>query len=225
MTHLAKPLGIVFGAAFAVSAVMPAYAASHSGSCEKPGGFPERPLTMIVPYGPGGGSGQVARGMIQGVKDFSGDDINADYKPGGAGIVGLKTYMAAPQDGYTVLEHIDDASSAFAAGRSEVHPANDLIPLVVSQITFSQIYIRKSEDPFHRLELGYVELRARAQGGKSHDRQRVRAKAQWSGSKHEPDRRSLRHKASADQLRQGRTTLRLLSRAARSTRCSSSRAT
>lgn len=148
MTYPAKPLGIVLGAAFALSAVAPAYAASHSGACESPGGFPERPLTMIVPYGPGGGSGQVSRGMIQGVKDASGVDINADYKPGGAGIVGLKTYMAAPQDGYTVLEHIDDASSAYAAGRSEVHPANDLIPLVISQITFSQIYIRSSEDRF-----------------------------------------------------------------------------
>ena len=31
----------------------------------KPGGFPDRPLTMIVPYGPGGGSGQVAAGMAK----------------------------------------------------------------------------------------------------------------------------------------------------------------
>ena len=32
-------------------------------SMAKPGGFPERALTMVVPYGPGGGSGQVAAAM------------------------------------------------------------------------------------------------------------------------------------------------------------------
>ena len=146
---------------------MPALAAGDNlpASMDKPGGFPERPLTMIVPYGPGGGSGQVARGMIQGVKDATGIDITPDYKPGGSGMVGLKTYMAAPADGYTVLEHIDDATSAFAIGKSKIHPAEDLIPLVISQITFSQIYIRANEDRFTDWE-SYVAF-VKAQGGKS----------------------------------------------------------
>jgi tripartite-type tricarboxylate transporter receptor subunit TctC len=53
--------------------------------------------------------------------------------------------MALPADGYNILEHIDDAASAYASGQSKVHPAKDLIPLVISQITFSQIYIRANE--------------------------------------------------------------------------------
>ncbi len=32
-------------------------------SMKGPNGFPDRALTMIVPYGPGGGSGQVAAAM------------------------------------------------------------------------------------------------------------------------------------------------------------------
>ena len=35
------------------------------GSMDRPGGFPERALGMIVPYGPAGGSGQVAQAMAQ----------------------------------------------------------------------------------------------------------------------------------------------------------------
>ncbi len=35
----------------------------REASFAKPGGFPERALTMIVPYGPAGGSGQVAAAM------------------------------------------------------------------------------------------------------------------------------------------------------------------
>ena len=132
--------GLLAGAILGAALALPAQAAGDNlpATMEQPGGYPERPLTMIVPYGPGGGSGQVSRAMIQGVKDATGIDITPDYKPGGSGMVGLKTYMAAPADGYTVLEHIDDATSAFAIGKSKIHPANDLIPLVVSQITLAR---------------------------------------------------------------------------------------
>ena len=34
-----------------------------------PGGFPERALSMTVPYGPAGGSGQVAQAMAQAVSE------------------------------------------------------------------------------------------------------------------------------------------------------------
>lgn len=161
MKHLRTVTGLVLGAGLALSALPPVLAETM----EKPGGFPERPLTMIVPYGPGGGSGQVSRAMIQGIKEATGIDITPDYKPGGGGVVGLKTYMAAPADGYTVLESIDDATSAFAAGRSDVHPARDLIPLVTAQITFSQIYIRNDETRFTDWD-SFVGF-ARAQGGKA----------------------------------------------------------
>ena len=80
-------------------------------------------------------------------------------------MVGLKTYMAAPADGYTVLEHIDVATSAFAAGRSNIHPANDLIPLVISQITFSQIYVRSTETRFNDWD-SFVKY-AKGAGGKA----------------------------------------------------------
>ncbi len=114
-------------------------------SMDKPGGFPERALTMIVPYGPAGGSGQVAAAMAEAVTELTGVPINRDHKPGGSGTVGMTAYMAAPADGYNVLEHIDDASSAHALDSSLPNPAEDLIPLVTSQVTFSQIYIRADE--------------------------------------------------------------------------------
>jgi tripartite-type tricarboxylate transporter receptor subunit TctC len=60
----------------------------------------------------------------------------------------MTAYMSAPADGYTVLEHIDDASSAHALDSSKPNPAVDLIPLVISQVTFSQVYIRSNETRF-----------------------------------------------------------------------------
>jgi tripartite-type tricarboxylate transporter receptor subunit TctC len=119
-----------------------------AASMEGPGGYPERALTMVVPYGPAGGSGQVAQAMAQAVTELTGVNINRDHKPGGSGTVGMTAFMATPNDGYTVMEHIDDASSAHALDSGRPNPAEDLIPLVTSQITFSQIYIRTNEDRF-----------------------------------------------------------------------------
>jgi tripartite-type tricarboxylate transporter receptor subunit TctC len=134
-------------------------------SMDGPDGYPQRALTMIVPYGPAGGSGQVAQAMAQAVSDLTGVSINRDHKPGGSGAVGMTSFMATPADGYTVLEHIDDASSGHALDSSRPNPADDLIPLVTSQITFSQVYIRVEEDRFTDWA-SFVDW-VKAQGGKA----------------------------------------------------------
>ncbi len=142
--------GVAF-ASMALSANM-AYAACATdgmpSSADKPGGYPARALSMVVPYGPAGGSGQVSQAMARAVSDLTGVSINRNHKPGGSGTVGMTAYMATPADGYSVMEHIDDASSAHALDSGRPNPASDLIPLVISQITFSQIYIRTNEDRF-----------------------------------------------------------------------------
>ena len=149
------------GAAFAV----PYECLYKKTSMAKPSGFPSRALTMIVPYGPAGGSGQIAAAMAEAVTGHTGVNINRDHKPGGSGTVGMTAYMSAPADGYTVLEHIDDASSAHALDSSRPNPAVDLIPLVISQVTFSQIYIRTNETRYNDWS-SYVKW-VKAQNGKS----------------------------------------------------------
>jgi tripartite-type tricarboxylate transporter receptor subunit TctC len=162
-----RDIGRLFaGALLGATLALPALAAEDTlpASMDRPGGFPERPLTMIVPYGPGGGSGQVSRAMAQAFTELTEVGVNPDYKPGGSGIVGLGNYMAVPADGYTVLEHIDDATSAYVSGASSVNPATDLVPLVISQITFSQIYIRANEERF--TDWATFVAWAKAQNGK-----------------------------------------------------------
>ena len=149
------------GAGFAV----PYECLYEKTSMAKPSGFPSRALTMIVPYGPAGGSGQISAAMAEAVTGHTGVSINRDHKPGGSGTVGMTAYMAAPADGYSVLEHIDDASSAHALDSSRPNPAVDLVPLVISQVTFSQIYIRTNETRYNDWT-SYVKW-VKAQNGKS----------------------------------------------------------
>ncbi len=148
--HLASSAIALVTMAFSATTVHAACATDGlASSAEKPGGYPVRALTMVVPYGPAGGSGQVSQAMAQAVSDLTGVSINRNHKPGGSGTVGMTAFMATPADGYSVLEHIDDASSAHALDSGRPNPATDLIPLVISQITFSQIYIRKEEERFN----------------------------------------------------------------------------
>ena len=114
----------------------------------KPRGFPERPLTIVVPYGPGGGSDQVSRAMAPAMQKFIGQPVQVVNKPGAAGLAAVPDFMAAPADGYTIIQHIDDAITHFAAGKLREDPTEDWVPLGISQITFSQLYIRSDENRF-----------------------------------------------------------------------------
>ena len=115
---------------------------------DKPNGFPERPLTIIVPYGPGGGSDQLSRAMAAALEDIIGVGVQVVNKPGGGGMAAVPDFMTAPKDGYTLLESIDDAVTNYVAGKLKEHPGDDWVPICQAQITFSQIYIRPDDARF-----------------------------------------------------------------------------
>jgi tripartite-type tricarboxylate transporter receptor subunit TctC len=64
--------------------------------------YPERPITLVVPWGAGGGTDATAR--IIGVlleKDL-GQPVNVVNRTGGSGVVGHAAIAQAPADGYTI---------------------------------------------------------------------------------------------------------------------------
>jgi tripartite-type tricarboxylate transporter receptor subunit TctC len=61
--------------------------------------YPERPITLIVPWGAGGGTDAVARILME--KDL-GQPVNVVNRTGGSGVVGHQAISAAPPDGYTI---------------------------------------------------------------------------------------------------------------------------
>ncbi len=124
------------------AAALPAFAQ------EKPADFPERPLTMIVPYGAGGGSDQLSRAMAASMEEALGQPVQVVNKPGGGGMAAVPDFMTAPADGYTLLESIDDAVTNHVSGKLKENPGTDWEPLCMAQVTFSQIYIRPDDDRF-----------------------------------------------------------------------------
>jgi tripartite-type tricarboxylate transporter receptor subunit TctC len=135
---------------FAASAAVIGSALSPQGALalDKPGGFPERPVTIIVPYGAGGGSDQLSRAMASALEKVMGVGVQVVNKPGGGGMAAVPDFMNAPKDGYTILETIDNSVSNFVSGKLKENPGKDWVPLCMAQITFSQIYVRPDDSRF-----------------------------------------------------------------------------
>ena len=64
--------------------------------------YPERPITLIVPWGAGGGTDAVARILGTLMEKDLGQPVNVVNRTGGSGVVGHQAISAAAPDGYTI---------------------------------------------------------------------------------------------------------------------------
>ena len=72
---------------------------------------PTRPIRIIVPYPPGGGSDVAARSISERVSQKLGQPVLVENRPGAGGIVGTDAVFRAEPDGYTLLLGASDAIS------------------------------------------------------------------------------------------------------------------
>ena len=66
-------------------------------------GYPARPVRMIVPYPPGGGSDITGRAIGIRLNEYLGQTFIIDNRPGATGLIGTEIAVKAPSDGYTIL--------------------------------------------------------------------------------------------------------------------------
>ena len=64
--------------------------------------YPERPITMVVPWGAGGGTDQTARIIASLLERDLGKPVNVVNRTGGSGVVGHSAIATAAPDGYTI---------------------------------------------------------------------------------------------------------------------------
>src|SRR5690349_13718563 len=76
--------------------------AAVAGHAAERGGFPSKPVRIIVPYAPGGGLDFIARLLQQPLNERWGVPVIVDNRPGASGMVGTQIVQRATPDGYTV---------------------------------------------------------------------------------------------------------------------------
>src|ERR1700748_3637526 len=99
---LARYAAPLVAAAFAVAAMS---AAARSET------YPEKPITFVVPFAPGGGSDVIARLLQEDIRKELGQPIVIDNRAGANGAIGSAAAARAVPDGYTLML---TASSTFS---------------------------------------------------------------------------------------------------------------
>ncbi len=81
------------------------------------GRYPVRPIRVIIPFGPGGGTDNLARLIEPHVNRRLGQNLVIETRPGAGGIIGTEMVARAEPDGYTLL--MTDSSFTINPG---LHP-------------------------------------------------------------------------------------------------------
>jgi len=71
-------------------------------STEDPANFPSKPVTMVVPWSPGGSGDMTTRKLCELATEKLGQQITVINKPGGSGVTGTILVKQAKPDGYTI---------------------------------------------------------------------------------------------------------------------------
>ena len=109
--------------------------------------WPNRPITLLVPYGPGGYTDLVARLTARYLESALGKPVIVDHRVGAGGIVGTQAVVNAPPDGYVFCVCSIGAISIapFDATQSVGYdPVADLAPVGVVSSIAQVVIVRNS---------------------------------------------------------------------------------
>ncbi|MGL4288129.1 MAG: tripartite tricarboxylate transporter substrate binding protein, partial [Phreatobacter sp.] len=114
MTDLTRRTLLVSAASAATALSAPAIAQA----------YPSRPITLIVPWGAGGGTDATARIVGSLLEREFGQPVNVVNRTGGSGVVGHAGIASAPADGYTIGMLTVEISMMHWQGLTELTPSS-----------------------------------------------------------------------------------------------------
>ena len=91
--------------------------------------YPTRPVRLIVPFAPGGGTDITARLLAQKLTESFRQTVIVDNRPGGGGTIGIETAVRANPDGYTLILLTTGYTTNAALGRLPYDPVQEVSPI------------------------------------------------------------------------------------------------
>ncbi len=93
--------------------------------------YPNRPITMVVTFAPGGSSDVLARAAAAALSPGLGQQVVVDNRPGAGGHIGAATVAHAAPDGYTILFGTNGTLGIGPAiyAKLSYNPERDLAPI------------------------------------------------------------------------------------------------
>ncbi|MFC7543814.1 Bug family tripartite tricarboxylate transporter substrate binding protein [Siccirubricoccus deserti] len=94
------------------------------------GGYPNRPITIIVPYPPGGSTDNITRPVAVKLAEVLGQNVVIDNRGGAGGSIGAAVVAQAKPDGYTLLAFPTAVMTISPhMMRLPYDPAKDFVPI------------------------------------------------------------------------------------------------
>ena len=97
--------------------------------------YPTKPVRVIVPFAPGGGTDVVARQISQKFTELLGRQFVVDNRGGAGGLIGIEMAVKAEPDGYTVLITSGSFPANAALYKSASDPINNIAAVAEVSIT------------------------------------------------------------------------------------------
>jgi len=93
--------------------------------------WPAKPVRIIVPFGPGGGTDIQARVLSTVFHEHTGQTFIVENRAGASGLIGAELAAAAPPDGYTILFSTATLTinTTLYGARMKIDPQKDLAPI------------------------------------------------------------------------------------------------
>ena len=92
--------------------------------------YPTKPVRIVVPFAPGGGSDFIARFMAQRLTVGLGQQVIVENKPGAGGMLGITQGQQAPADGYTLTLIASSYTVNPSIYKFNFDPVNDITPII-----------------------------------------------------------------------------------------------
>ena len=93
--------------------------------------YPVKPIRMIAPFAPGGGSDVLGRLIAVRLSESFGQPIVVDNRPGANGMIGAEMTVRAEPDGYTLIIVSATYAATSAYRPPPFDPINDIAPILL----------------------------------------------------------------------------------------------
>ncbi|MDH5534614.1 MAG: tripartite tricarboxylate transporter substrate binding protein [Betaproteobacteria bacterium] len=94
-------------------------------------GYPNKPIRLIVPFSPGGGTDTQARAIAQRLSQSLGQTVVVDNRPGAGGSIGAEIVVNAEPDGYTLIMVSGSYGANAALYKLRYDPIADIQPIAL----------------------------------------------------------------------------------------------